>query len=158
MRGLKLDTMTSAEFAAWRDHSVGEYAKEHVTAGTYGADESLQRAAAEFDDLLPAGLDTPHMLLFTARDDADEAVGVLWLSLVHPRGAPDTAFIYDIEVRPERRGQGYGRALLAAAEDEVRRRGLGALTLNVFGDNATAISLYASSGYRVTTQQMRKAL
>jgi len=57
-----------------------------------------------------------------------------------------------------RRGQGFGRALLAAAEEEVRRHGIGALTLNVFGDNPTAISLYTSAGYQVTTQQMRKAL
>ena len=148
MPRLTLDPMTSAEFAAWREHSVGEYAKEHVAAGNYPADESLARASAEFDALLPAGLDTPNMLLFSARAESGESVGMLWLSLVHPRGAPDAAFIYDIEVAPSFRGQGYGRALLAAAEDEIRARGIAALTLNVFGDNATAISLYTVVGLR----------
>ena len=31
-------------------------------------------------------------------------------------------------------------------------------TLNVFGDNPTAIRLYESSGYTVTAQQMRREL
>jgi len=83
---------------------------------------------------------------------------VLWLGLTHPRGKGDCAFVYDIEVDEAHRGLGYGRVLLAAAEEAVRSRGVGALELNVFGDNARAIRLYASSGYHVVTQQMRKAL
>jgi ribosomal protein S18 acetylase RimI-like enzyme len=40
----------------------------------------------------------------------------------------------------------------------VRSRGVGALELNVFGDNARAIRLYETFGYHVVTQQMRKSL
>ena len=36
--------------------------------------------------------------------------------------------------------------------------GVAAAELNVFRDNARAIGLYASAGYRVVTQQMRKDL
>jgi ribosomal protein S18 acetylase RimI-like enzyme len=150
--------MTADEFDAWRQHSITEYAKEHVAAGNYPEDEAAARSRAEFDELLPGGLATDGMVFLQARDDDGSPVGILWLSLTHPRGAPDTAFIFDIEVLPERRGQGYGRAVLAAAEDEVRRRGIGALGLNVFGDNPAAIALYTSAGYHVTTQQMRKLL
>jgi ribosomal protein S18 acetylase RimI-like enzyme len=86
-------------------------------------------------------------------------IGVVWLGgLTHPRGTPDCAFIYDIEIDEGHRGAGYGRALLTAAEDAVRSRGVGAVELNVFGDNARAIRLYQTSGYRVVTQQMRKSL
>lgn len=158
MPDVTLEPMTSSEFAAWREHSIQAYAEEHVSAGTYAADEALERSAAEFDDLLPTGQATPHMVFLVARNGEGEDVGILWVSLVHPRGAPDTAFIFDIEVRAEHRGKGYGRALLAAGEDEVRRRGIGAMALNVFGDNAAAIELYSSAGYSVTTQQMRKQL
>ena len=63
-----------------------------------------------------------------------------------------------IEIDEAHRGAGYGRALLAAAEDAVRSRGVGAVELNVFGDNARAIRLYKTSGYQVVTQQMRKSL
>ena len=80
------------------------------------------------------------------------------MSLDHPRGAPDVAFLYDIEVLETRRGSGFGRALLEAVEDAARQAGAAALELNVFGKNHTAISLYSSSGYDVVTQQMRKPL
>lgn len=158
MPEVTLQPMTAAEFATWRDHSITAYADEHVAAGNFAPDEAISRSTGEFDELLPEGRETAGMLLFSARDDAGSQVGILWLSLTHPRGAPDTAFIYDIEVLPERRGQGYGHAVLSAGEDEVRRHGVGALGLNVFGDNPTAIGLYTSAGYAVTTQQMRKAL
>lgn len=56
------------------------------------------------------------------------------------------------------RGGGYGRALLAAAEEELRHRGAPAVGLNVVGHNEVALRLYASSGYRVTSPQMLKEL
>ncbi len=58
----------------------------------------------------------------------------------------------------EYRGQGLGRALLEATERAVAECGVGALALNVFGQNAVAIGLYESAGYRVTAQQMRRPL
>lgn len=98
-------------------------------------------------------------MLFLWGERPDGArVGVLWLSLTHPRGTPDCGFIYDIEIGESYRGAGYGRALLAAAEDELRRRGVGALELHVFAGNTRAIQLYQTSGYQVVTQQMRKSL
>lgn len=158
MPTVTLSTMTAEEFAAWRLHSVRAYAQDKLNAGTWAAEEAEQRSQEEFDELLPDGLATDSQLLLCARDETGEQVGILWLSLVHPRGAPDTAYVYDLEIVPEHRGQGYGRAVLAAGEDVLRGHGVNALGLNVFGDNATAIRLYATSGYHVTSQQMRKFL
>ena len=56
------------------------------------------------------------------------------------------------------RGNGYGRAIMLAGENECRRRGYARLDLNVFGTNRTAISLYESLGYTVSSQQMSKRL
>jgi ribosomal protein S18 acetylase RimI-like enzyme len=158
MPTVTLSAMTADEFEAWRLHSLQAYAQEKVTAGAWTAEEAEQRSQEEFDELLPQGLATESQLLFCARGEAGEQVGILWLSLVHPRGAPDTAFVYDIEIVPDRRGQGYGHAVLAAGEDVLRGYGVRALGLNVFGDNPTAIRLYETSGYHVTSQQMRKFL
>ena len=49
-------------------------------------------------------------------------------------------------------------AVMEALHDAARRLGATSMTLNVFGDNATAIRLYESSGYTVTAQQMRLGL
>lgn len=149
--------MTEAEFDHWRRRLVLEYAQDQVTAGTWSADEAERRSAEGLDEELPDGQATADQVFLTAEDEQG-AVGIIWLSLTHPRGAPDTAWISDLEVVAERRGQGLGRALLAEAEREIADRGIGALGLNVFGYNASARRLYDSAGYHVVTQQMRKQL
>ena len=81
---------------------------------------------------------------------------MVWVAL--DRGRPGEAWIYDIEVNPEHRGKGYGRALLLVAEQEAARHGSTAIGLNVFGTNTVARSLYESAGYRITALNMRKEL
>ena len=98
------------------------------------------------------------MLVLRGVDTDGEPVGRAWVGLDNLRGAPDVAFLYDIEVIEARRGSGLGRALLEAVEDATRQAGAVALELNVFGRNHTAIALDNPSGYDVVTQQMRKAL
>jgi GNAT superfamily N-acetyltransferase len=112
---------------------------------------------AEMARLLPQGGDTPGMAILTALD-GDLPVGYVWLHLEPRIATTGEAWIYDIAVVEDLRGRGYGRRLLAAAEDEARRAGAKHLALNVFGANAVARSLYESSGYEVKTMQMRKAL
>jgi ribosomal protein S18 acetylase RimI-like enzyme len=46
---------------------------------------------------------------------------------------------------------------LQAAEREAQRHGADAIGLNVFGGNDAARRLYESSGYQVTSIQMRKS-
>ncbi|WP_022888247.1 GNAT family N-acetyltransferase [Agromyces italicus] len=150
--------MAPVEYADWQRDIAEAYAEEQVTAGRWPREGAVRRALEENAAALPQGVDTPRMLVLRGVDAAGEPVGRAWVGLDHPRGAPDVAFLYDLEVVEERRGSGLGRALLAAVEEEVRQAGVGALELNVFGPNVVAISLYDSAGYEVTTQQMRKSL
>jgi len=156
--GLTIREMTKNEFDQWRDDVVRAFADEQVAAGNWSPAEAMELAAKANDALLPDGFATAGMLYLRAILADGTYIGVVWLGLTHPRGTPDCAFIYDIEIDEGHRGAGYGRALLGAAEDAVRSRGVGAVELNVFGDNARAIGLYQTSGYRVVTQQMRKSL
>jgi GNAT superfamily N-acetyltransferase len=158
MPEITVRAMTAAEFAAWQDAIAHAYADEQVQSGNWAPDEALRRAGESNAALLPQGLDTDGMLLLVATRPDGEPVGRLWLGLEHPRGTAGCAFLYDIEVEEPHRGQGYGRALLSAAEEAARSRGRSALELNVFGGNATAIALYESAGYVVVQQQMRTAL
>jgi ribosomal protein S18 acetylase RimI-like enzyme len=61
--------------------------------------------------------------------------------------------IHDIAVVPEHRGKGIGRALLAAVEEEARRRGCAKITLEVRSDNALARDLYRRCGFQGTEPQ-----
>jgi ribosomal protein S18 acetylase RimI-like enzyme len=154
---LRLRAMTGTEFAGYLARLIPAYADDHVRAGNYPADQAQELATKETADLLPQGAATPGHLFFTAETSAGEPVGVLWLNLGH-RGASQRAWIYDIEIEADQRGRGYGRALLNAAERECAARGITEIALNVFSPNAPARSLYESSGYQVTTLQMRKYL
>jgi ribosomal protein S18 acetylase RimI-like enzyme len=147
--------MTQEEFDVYRRRSISEYAAEHVRAGNWSAEEAEQRAEQETDDLLPNGVDTPGMVLLVG-ETAGEAVGLIWVGIAPKQRAG--WWIYDIEIVPEQRRRGYGRALLEAAEREVEKRGGDSVGLNVFGGNVLATSLYESSGYQVTAIHMRKSL
>jgi len=153
-----LRPMTSAEYDAWQLALAEDYAAAKVAAGTWAAEGSVQRALDESGQLLPEGLETDRVLIVRAVADDGRPVGRAWVALDHPRGAPGTAFLYDIEVDEGERGKGFGRALLAAVEEAVRATGATALELNVFGTNDIAGALYESSGYATTTRQMRKEL
>lgn len=150
--------MTEEEFAQWRGRAVRLFADSQVTAGSWPAEKALALAVEANGEILPDGFATAGMVFLRAVLPDGTAVGASWLSMTHPRGVPDCAFIYNIEVDEAYRGAGYGRALLAAAEDAARARGIGRVELNVFRENARAIQLYDMSGYRVVTQQMRKSL
>ena len=153
---LVLRPMTQGEYVAWREGSVREYALEIAKSRDLDPESAAAQSAGEFAELLPEGLASPGMHLWTAVV-ADEAVGMGWFEL-RPRASGVSAWIFDISVDPAHRGKGHGRALLDALHDAARDLGATSMTLNVFGDNASAIRLYETSGYVVTAQQMRREL
>jgi len=59
----------------------------------------------------------------------------------------DFADIYDFEVKPEFRGQGFGKDLLRAFLTEMKGRNVETITLEVRIDNLIAISLYEKFGF-----------
>ena len=153
---VRLRPMTEEEYVVWREQSVRDYAVDIAKSRDLEPAAAVAQSAGEFAELLPDGLASKDMHLFTAVVD-DEPVGMGWFEL-RQRASGVSAWIYDISVDPDRRGQGLGRGLLDALHDAARRVGATSMTLNVFGDNATAIRLYESSGYAVTSQQMRREL
>jgi len=72
-------------------------------------------------------------------------VSLLW-SVSTALGGP-VAWLEDLVVAEDRRGQGLGGALLAAAVALGRERGLLRITLLTDGDNARAQALYAAQGF-----------
>jgi ribosomal protein S18 acetylase RimI-like enzyme len=63
-------------------------------------------------------------------------------------GGPDHVVIENVAVDPSWQGRGIGRALLAFAEDEARRRGIGELRLYTNVLMTENLRLYARLGYR----------
>lgn len=59
----------------------------------------------------------------------------------------DEATLFNIAVDPAYQRRGLGRALLEAVIDEVEKRGVATLWLEVRASNAAAIALYESLGF-----------
>lgn len=156
MAEVRLRPMTADEYDAWREQSVRDYAAEIATSRDLDPESAAAQSAGEFAELLPDGLASANMHLWTAVVD-DEAVGIGWIEL-RRRASGLSAWIYDISVDADHRGRGLGRGLLDALHAAARDLGATSMALNVFGDNRTAIRLYETSGYAVTAQQMRREL
>jgi ribosomal protein S18 acetylase RimI-like enzyme len=154
--GVELRPMTEAEFAAYRATSEQGYAAQIVDSGQMDAESAATKATEDFARLLPDGLASANMHLWTALVDGCP-VGIGWIEMRdRPGGA--TAWVFDIEVDEARRGEGLGRAIMLALQQAARDLGAGSMGLNVFGHNTPAIRLYESLGYTVTGQQMKVEL
>jgi ribosomal protein S18 acetylase RimI-like enzyme len=127
------------------------------------ADSSDAEAAAkllhdfntEFDDFTPGVAALTRRLAVLI--DAGEAVVLLGgdgpdgIAVLRFRPALWTetldAYLEELYVAPERRGQGLGRALLEAALELARSRGAGYINLETSVDDRAARSLYEKLGF-----------
>ena len=150
--------MTSEEFDRFRAYSIVQYAVAHTSVGNWSEEEAIEKSTQAINELLPDGAQTEGTLVLTALTGEGIPIGYLWIGLQRKGGSPGEAWIYDIELYEQFRGNGYGRALLALAETESRKNGVKKLGLNVFGNNTIARKLYASAGYETTAIQMSKEL
>jgi ribosomal protein S18 acetylase RimI-like enzyme len=157
LRAVRLRAMTRDEFAEYLDWVVDDYAGELERNGKATGDAAVAASRASFDGLLPDGVETEGQTLLIAEDEDEvRRVGLLWFG-------PSTddasmAWIYDITVDEDRRGEGWGRAIMRAFEGEARSRGYTRAGLNVYADNQVARRLYESLGYAETARQLHKSL
>ena len=150
---MRMRPITDDELADYISTTMREYAEDKHTNGGIPLEDAHRQAEQETRQLFPDGRLSPGHAVFIGTDDAGTRVGRLWMA---PRGgSTDAAFIYDIQVEPDARDNGYGRALMQEAAKWSRDNGYRTLALHVFGGNDVAINLYESLGF-VTTDRMMK--
>jgi len=118
--------------------------------------ESNARAA--FDRLYDVVDDQSHVTFIAER--GGERVGFLLMLDRLPDEVTllPQAFVAYMAVESRVRGRGVGAALLAAAEDEARRRLLPYIALMVTEENEAARRLYECAGYRTERRLLCKPL
>ena len=104
---------------------------------SFETDRVSRRSLREF-------LRAPHRPVIAATID-DELAGY---ALVALRTGARAVRIYSLAVDPQFARRGVGRTLLQACEAYARRHRRAAITLEVRYDNASAIALYESCGFR----------
>lgn len=148
---LKLSPMNEAEFDAYLDMAIADYAEEKLKAGNYQADTYLEEGRAEFAQLLPQGLSTQNNHFFTLTNDNDETVGIMWVALRN-----DQVWVYDIRIDEAYRRRGYASRAFDLLEDFARGKGINKIGLHVFGHNLGARALYEKLGFEITNLVMVK--
>ncbi len=132
--------MTDVEFPDWRARHEVEYAANMVDFGGVDPEAAKMKAAQDFARLLTDGLATAGHWLYTVEGNDGSPAGSLWLSERDDEQGT-MLFVYDVNIDPDRRGQGLGRAAMGFATGEARRRELARVVLNVFGGSGIARDL-----------------
>lgn len=155
---LQMRPMTAGEFRAYRARAIDGYAHDLVASGQNTVADAPARAQACFDTLLPDGLRTTGQTFVSLVDTASgDTIGDLWYALV-TEGPNRTLFIYDIDIAPSRRRQGWATRTLDALEAEARHHGVAEIGLSVFNHNAAARALYRACGFVPITTTLIKPI
>ena len=153
---IKLVPMTQPEFGTYLERLIPGYAADNIRAGYWSEDEALEKARKQTDALLSQGLQTKDHYLYTLYDD-DIAVGMVWLRAELDRPVK-SGFLFDVEVKEEFRGKGYGKQAMLLIEEKARELGIKRIGLHVFAYNDVAKNLYERIGYKVSSLNMLKDL
>ena len=155
---LQMDAMTGDEVTAFIAYEHQAYARQRVTYGGEDPRDAEEAAAKSTTAFFPDGAPAEGHSLFIGREvETGERAGVLWL-FERKTASGTSVFIYDVEVEQDRRAKGWGRELMAYAEQWAGQRGAFEIALNVFGGNTVARGLYSSLGYSERSVAMAKPL
>jgi ribosomal protein S18 acetylase RimI-like enzyme len=155
---LRLRPIRDDELPAFIEHGKAQYARDMIEHAGLDPELAQKKTDQDWARLLPNGQAPAGHHLYVVEDEVGQRVGDLWFAERSNDFDGTGAFVYSIEIAEEFRGKGYGRETMELLEDEVRAAGLDRISLNVFGGNEVARSLYRSLGYAETAVMMRKEL
>ena len=153
MATVRFRPLREDEYEAWATaHTLG-YAEGMIAFGGMSREHAEAKATRDVVAVLPHGVATEGAQLWVVEDERGTPVGTVFLG-VREGGA----WLYDITIEEAARGRGFGRATMLALEAEVEALGFGEISLNVWGGNDVARSLYRSLGYAEVSVGMKKRL
>uniref|UniRef100_UPI00114D219A GNAT family N-acetyltransferase n=1 Tax=Streptomyces lushanensis TaxID=1434255 RepID=UPI00114D219A len=155
-RGTAGRPMDEAEYAAWEAQAVESYAQSWIERGT-PPEQARAMSETSHRNLLPGGSATPGTALHVLVHDGT-TVGHVWVASREVRAGRSGSYVYDVAVKADLRGKGYGRALMLHAERIALEAGSELLGLHVFAGNTPALRLYESLGYVTTRRNFFKPL
>jgi ribosomal protein S18 acetylase RimI-like enzyme len=156
---IQLVPMVEAEYDAFYECAILDYAEGLVRAGNANPDLAVQASRQQCAPVLSDRLASPDQFFFALREaDADARhVGYLWWGVCE-LGGRRVANLYFVFVFEPYRRRGYATQVLRLLEEQVRQQGLVEIRLYVFGHNTRASSLYRKMGFAPVSSTMGKSL
>jgi ribosomal protein S18 acetylase RimI-like enzyme len=154
--------MAEAEYDAFYETVIHDYAEGLVRAGNARPDLALQVSRQQCAPVLENGIASPGQRFYLIRETVPPEgtgahVGYLWWGVREQYGTR-VAMLYFVGVFEGYRRRGYATQALRRLEDLVAREGLDDLRLYVFGHNGRAQRLYEKMGYAPVSLVMGKRI
>jgi GNAT superfamily N-acetyltransferase len=150
---IRLRELGEDELPAWLEDARRFYVTDLERHAGLTRAEAEEKASRDHRELFPDGEPVDGLHLFRIEDEQGESIGRLFFA-----ERPAGVWLYEIELDERFRGRGLGRETMVAFEDRARGLGAKKITLNVFGGNEVARSLYRSLGYVEESVHMGKRL
>jgi ribosomal protein S18 acetylase RimI-like enzyme len=152
---IRLRELTDDELPRFLEEAHAFYTHDLQAHSGLTAERAEAKSRGDHKLLFPGGKRQPGHVVCRLEDaDTGEAVGRMWFA----QREDGVVFLYQVELTPERRGQGLGREAMRLLEERARELGATSLELNVFGGNAVARGLYRSLGFDEQAVYMAKPL
>lgn len=154
---VQLTRMTQAEYDLFYPIALQRLAEELSKARDVSLAKGIEQAKKSFNNVFPDGdINVADQYIFNIIAN-NAQVGILQFGIKRDESTPE-AYIWDLEVKPEYRGMGYGEAAMIALEKLVKELKVYRIRLNVFGHNSKAIALYKKINYEIVSMSMVKRL
>jgi GNAT superfamily N-acetyltransferase len=150
---VRLRELRDDEFPAWLEAARSFYVSDLERHAGLPRHEAEEKADRDYGMLFPDGKPTDGQHLFVIEDSRGESIGRLFFA-----ERSTGIWLYEVEIEEGVRGRGLGREAMLAFEQRARELGAEKVTLNVFGGNEVARSLYRSLGYAEESVHMGKRL
>ena len=150
---ISLRVLSDDELPEWLDTARRFYVADLERHAGMTRAEAEAKAARDHAALFPEGKPVEGQHLFAIEDKHGAVIGRLFFA-VRSSGV----WLYEIELEEGVRGRGLGREAMLVFEKLARELGAEKVTLNVFGGNDVARSLYRSLGYVEESVHMGKRL
>lgn len=150
---VRLRELRDDEFPAWLEAARSFYVSDLERHADLPRKEAEEKADRDYGTLFPDGKPTGGQHLLTIEDSRGVSIGRLFFA-----ERSNGIWLYEIEIEESVRGRGLGREAMLAFEQRARELGARKVTLNVFGGNEVARSLYRSLGYAEESVHMGKRL
>ena len=136
--------MLEEEYDDFFSLTVRNFAKDLISNQGFEKDKADKFALNQINQFLPNGLNTQNQWIYIAEQEG-VTIGHFWIGSKF--GQKNHGHLFIIYIKPDYQKQGYGKTMMNHILNLLKEKNYSRMTLNVFGNNEIAKSLYKKFGF-----------